>query len=384
MLAGVDAPGTTYVPTWVDLLDLVPGHRVLLTDEVAGDRDVARAVLGRGAVVVDVDDAAPADVVCVRGARSRAQLRRLAAVVAPGARLALVVDNALSPLRLADSIRRRHRGAASAASARGPARLRGDLAAAGLEVEQHFGLLRSSTAPSTAFDLTAAGSVQVVLEATLSHVGGVRGVLARRLAEASPDTVARACPAWLLLARSPGGGAPEPDGRIVGKISNRDSEEVKLVRGAPPRVLEKHYLTAGARPEHEALRELEQAGFGLAPRLVGEPGLRGSRVTWLSGRPMLPHGLDDDALLAWTARAGRVLDDLQARTRQDDGSVLVHGDYWLGNLLVEDDRVVGVVDWTGAHRGDRAVDRAFLLDSTARLRPGDPALRARLERAVGG
>jgi aminoglycoside phosphotransferase (APT) family kinase protein len=43
--------------------------------------------------------------------------------------------------------------------------------------------------------------------------------------------------------------------------------------------------------------------------------------------------------------------------------VLVHGDYWLGNLLVDADRVVGVLDWGNAHWGERGEDLRHLVDS---------------------
>ncbi len=39
--------------------------------------------------------------------------------------------------------------------------------------------------------------------------------------------------------------------------------------------------------------------------------------------------------------------------------VLVHGDYRLGNLLAEDSRLTGVLDWELAHFGDRHEDLAF-------------------------
>ncbi len=91
--------------------------------------------------------------------------------------------------------------------------------------------------------------------------------------------------------------------------------------------------------------------------------------------------LDDDDLVAWTARAAALLARLQELTGSADGTVLVHGDFWLGNLLVEGDRVTGLVDWGDARRGSPDVDRRFLVESLARRQRVEPALRARLEEA---
>jgi aminoglycoside phosphotransferase (APT) family kinase protein len=69
--------------------------------------------------------------------------------------------------------------------------------------------------------------------------------------------------------------------------------------------------------------------------------------------------------------------------------VLVHGDYWLGNLLIEGKGVAAVVDWSGAHWGAPEEDLVHLVTSlvTARLVPRRdvPALlqRARSAHAEG-
>jgi aminoglycoside phosphotransferase (APT) family kinase protein len=44
---------------------------------------------------------------------------------------------------------------------------------------------------------------------------------------------------------------------------------------------------------------------------------------------------------------------------QTDEPVLVHGDYRMGNLLAEDSRLTGVLDWELAHLGDPHEDLAF-------------------------
>ncbi|WP_148611757.1 phosphotransferase [Nocardioides rubriscoriae] len=362
-----------YSPSWVDLLGLAAGDRVRL---VGDDRVAEAAVRHRGGVLDDGAAGGLHDVVCLQDiAFDAAALRRHAATLAPGGRLVLVVDNAASPLRLADRLAGRPGGRHAVV---GLGRVRRRLRSAGLEVDQVFGLLRSSAAPVTAFDLAAPEAVRSVLGATLSHVGGTRGTLVSLLTRSPVGALAPLCPAWLVVARPRGSSVTPADDRIVGKISNRDSKEVKLVCGSPPRVLEKHYLTGSGTTEVEALRELDRIGFTLAPRIVGEPAPSVCRMTWLPGRPLLPAALDADEVVVWVDRALAVLADLHARSRQPDGSVLVHGDFWLGNLLVDDEQVVGVVDWTGVVHGPDHVDRDFLVESTVALRPDLPGLRARL------
>jgi aminoglycoside phosphotransferase (APT) family kinase protein len=41
------------------------------------------------------------------------------------------------------------------------------------------------------------------------------------------------------------------------------------------------------------------------------------------------------------------------------GEVLLHGDFWPGNLLWRGDRLVGVIDWEDAARGDPLADVAI-------------------------
>src|SRR5947207_91839 len=77
-----------------------------------------------------------------------------------------------------------------------------------------------------------------------------------------------------------------------------------------------------------------------------------------------------------SALRGRLKGATQALAAQTAPRTVVHGDYWLGNLLVADDRVVGVVDWeSGALVGEPlrdvarfAVSYALYLDR--HTRPG--------------
>jgi RIO-like serine/threonine protein kinase len=148
---------------------------------------------------------------------------------------------------------------------------------------------------------------------------------------------------------------------VTGRIGYEDSEEVKVVHGDPPELVEKRYLRQlEADRETTALEALAEAGFALAPRPVRRDGPLLATQTWLSGRALNVERLGDEELEAWILRAADVLAGLRRRTASG-GEVLRHGDFWLGNLLVEGDTIVGVVDWTEATRGEPAADADHLV-----------------------
>ena len=304
-------------------------------------------------------------------------------LLAPQGRLVVVGDHLASPLRALDAVTRGGRAPGARLGHRRTVRA---VERSGLRVHQVFGLMRSSNEPAVAFDALAPDSLAATLGATLAHVHGARGRalgVARRL---GPRQVLALCPGWMVVAST----APvAPDDRVVGKVSNRDSEEIKLVRGSPAHSLERRLVgahaeraesTGGPAVEVEVLRELEAAGFTLAPRLLPPWTATSYRCTWQSGSPLPVDRLGESELLAWVHRAARALGQLQAATRAADGTVLVHGDFWLGNLLVEGDEVTAVVDWTEAHRGPAQTDRQFLVSSLERW-VASPGLRRRLEQA---
>jgi RIO-like serine/threonine protein kinase len=173
--------------------------------------------------------------------------------------------------------------------------------------------------------------------------------------------------------------------RITGRIANRDSTETKLVRGEPPTSIDKLFsVDTMADAEFDALSELLSLGFDRLPELIGRPRRRLLQIGWTTGEPLHPHRLARSELLRWTARATRVLDEIQDLTRRDDGSVLAHGDFWLGNLMVEGDDVTAVPDWTDARRDVPSVDRSFLASTTAMIAGDAPGTRALIDRIVDG
>ena len=384
---------------WVELLDGLEGARVLLAEHRPGragmriareaalvgfaEPDDARAGFRRAwlgghpaDLMVGTEQrlaahGGPWDVVIVdglpaaRGDSLDARLRRLGAALAPHGRLVVVADNRLSPLRAADKAVGRPAGPT------GPSlrSIESALRRTGMGVTQRFGLLRSSADGVTAFDLDAPQAASAILAASTVRTEPVRVMalgLLRRLAERR--AAALAVPAWMLVAElSPG--APTPSTlRPTGRLGHEESQESKVLRGEPPVELDKRCSTpdAAAR-EAMALRLLESCGLAIAPRLLGQPSPERLRQSWEPGTPLRPAGLGRDRIRTWVARAARTLGTIQRATERSDGSVLVHGDYWLGNLLVDGERVVSVLDWTAAHWGEPAEDLHHLVDHLVRM-----------------
>jgi hypothetical protein len=349
---------------WVDLLDNLAGARVLL---VSASPDRARAALaGAGASVAVAEDPSEIrelagwDVVALERVHSRL-LGPAADRVAADGRVAFLVDNQLSPLRLLDWLAGRSTAGPGVA---GPRALRTLLARAGLQPLQTFGLLRSSLAPVTAFDLAAPATTAAVLAAAAVRLRGLR-LEALRLLLRLRSARAAAVPAWLVV-------AARPDARrsanraqaITGRLGYDDSREPKVVRGEPPVALDKQYeLLEHADAEAMALEVLAERGFPHAPRLLERPSPLLVRQSWVAGEPLHPDELAPAKLDGWLQKAGAILRTLHETTRRADGLVLVHGDFWLGNVLADGDRVVAVVDWTEAHWGGRRADADSLVES---------------------
>lgn len=357
--------------SWVDLVDVRGDDRVLLVD--AGSRRAEAALrLRSGHVSVvggpGIDERVlraiqdgPWDLVCLDAIDVEQVPAGLwSTALSEGGRVVVVGDTLLSPVRVMDMVLRHTSGPGARL---GPGATVDRLREVGLFEQQMFGLLRSSTEPVVAFDALALSSLPAVWDATLAHVRGRRRSAMNAVARLSARQVLRLCPGWLVVAGTTPDGAPD---RVVGKVSNRDSSEVKLLRGEPISSVERHYLLAAPGEESAALRELEEAGFGLAPRVLHARDASSSRFTYLRGTPLRLDDLDEQGLVRWVGRVAQVLAELQQLTRRDDGTVLVHGDLWLGNVLVEGDRVTAVLDWTQAHRGSAATDRDFLVASLER------------------
>ncbi|MGI8794730.1 MAG: phosphotransferase, partial [Acidimicrobiales bacterium] len=274
-----------------------------------------------------------------------------------------VADNAYNPLRALD--RRVGKSASRAASRLG--RVVADLRAAGLVVHQRFGVARSTLAPTTVFDLDAPVAGAAALQRVTPLMAGPRRAMTAGLAHLVGRGIGGpAAPGWMVLAGV--GPAPNDPLRITGRIASLDSDESKMILGEPPEIFEKRYSDlAAADASAMALNTLHEHAPGLAPTPLGRSHPMRVRTAWISGRPLSPHGLNAAEIETWVEKAAEALRRMQDHTRRPDGSVLVHGDYWLGNLVVDDDRILAVIDWAGAHWGDPSEDREHLVASFLEL-----------------
>ena len=388
---------------WVELLDGLDGASVLLAEHRPGG---ARARIAAEAAVLGLVDrqhtgdldrhrrhpgrparllvgtelqlagvGVPWDVVIVDGVLGRStsdetawlssRLRRLAGGLGPAGRLVVVADNRLSPLRAADRAVGRPAGPA------GPSltSIERAVGGAGLVVHQRFALLRSSVDGVTAFDLDAPQAASAVLEAATVRNELLRTAALRVLRRLAQRQVAGLIvPAWMVVA-SPSSSPWAPSRpRPTGRLGHEASEESKVVRGEPPVELDKRCSTPDATArEVMALRALESCHLPIAPRLLARRGRTQLTQTWLPGHPLRPAGLGRTALRTWVGRSAATLASVQRATQRSDGTVLVHGDYWLGNLLVDGDEVVAVLDWTRAHWGRPTEDLDHLVDHVVRM-----------------
>lgn len=392
---------------WVQLLSIGPDEDVLLLDcapSRALDRLAAVArtlgvppgrLPGGGPGAHPVADVVPAeleqhllrtwDVVVVDGAVPTVELLgRLRASLRDGGRLVVVTDNPRSPLApkqsLAgpDAFGDGHEGVLCT-----PALLAGRLAEAALAVDQWFGLFRSSTVSTTAYELGSPVATRMVLGAALVHLTGRRAAGVRVLRRLPARAQRTLVPGWMVVARRSGEPVRVDPLRIVGRMGYERTPDAKVLLGDPPAALERTYADASsAEAEAMALRTLAAAGLELAPALLGRPRPDVCRIAWVDGQDLPVRTMPAAELVRRTAEAARLLGRIQSATRRPDGAVLVHGDYWLGNTLLAGDRLRWVIDWGAAHWGDPAVDRDFLVHGLTGFRPLPPALVDRLRRAV--
>lgn len=86
--------------------------------------------------------------------------------------------------------------------------------------------------------------------------------------------------------------------------------------------------------------------------------------------PLAGYDADTAKVLDWIHEVGR---SVPPRMTGDD---LVHLDYHHQNVLVDGDEITGVIDWDGAHRGDRRFDLVTMRFSAP---PDDTELAAHLD-----
>lgn len=367
---------------WVELLGSLTGRRVVLVDELGSA--AADLLVEAGADVVPapargLGAQSRADVVVLAGPAPDAALAQAAArcLAADGVLLA-VHANARSPLAALDAARGRTPG--TGGSLRSTRRA---LAAAGLPARQEYALLRSVTSPSTAWALGSPRTAALVLDSSNTLNGGLRRRAVQALRWAAEHRLAPLVVPGLAVLASARPLDPAPP---LGRIGYLGSHEAKLLHGDPVRAVEKVYSSSRvAAAEAEALEQVERVWPGLAPRLLDRPGPRRNLVTWTPGRTLPVEALPPAQAERWLAEAAALLGELHRRLgTADDRDVLVHGDYWLGNLLVDDaaTRITGIIDWTDTRRGDAGEDLAFLVSSWVRRRGLDAPSADRLRTVV--
>lgn len=322
------------------------------------------------------------DVVCLDGVRlDPALLRAAAAALAPGGRLIVVADNRWSPIRLVD----RAVGLSVGLPGTRMGHLTQQLSANGLDHLRVFGLLRSSTDSSKALDVRspiASTAVLLASSADLSRMSlALLGILTHRVRVGWESHV---MPGWAVIASA----QPETDRpAVVGRIGCEWMAGAGILLGEPPQEFEKRYETPEeADTEAMALSGLVLAGLDIGPRLLSRPSAQSLRMTWRQGSPLNVNSLSPAQRKHWVVAAASVLCRIQDATRRPDGSVLVHGDFWLGNVLVVDGTISTVIDWGSARWGSPTVDADFLVDSlgeSCQMRQGALAeLRACRDRAL--
>lgn len=403
-----------WADTWTELVDGLAGARILLIEdvpgrsslqlaEVAGLIGMAESDPSRGAfrqallrpspgtgVVAPLGDllARPGswDVIVLGPSASQTWkglgvgpglIGRLEAALSAGGRVVIVADNRSSPLRAVD-------GVARTGSGRGGSwrlsTIDALLSRTGLRRRQVFGLLRSSLAPVLAFDLEAPRAAAAVLESATARQRGPKLALTRALGAMVANGLAEwGVPAWLIVASRTGDDWVDDPHRPTGRVGLAHStESSKILRGEPPQVVDKWYSTrAAAEAEMSALRDLEEAGLDVAPRVVASLGERRARLSWIGGTSLNASQLAGTDLLRWVERAAQILGTIHRATRVpgNGDEVLVHGDFTLANCLGDGDRISGVIDWSGSRRGEARIDLDLLVrNAVLHARPGSARL----------
>lgn len=287
-----------------------------------------------------------------------ADLETFAAAVAEHGRLAMVADNPFSPLRVLDRLGGRRGGPAAG----GLRHVRRRLARAGLGTVTVHGLLRSSADPRSAFRVDLPHVAETVLREAQNGSGRARAAAIAGLRLASRHGMgAHLVSAWLFVASRQA--APVGPTTPTGRIAVAANEQGALLLGSGPDAVEKHYADpATLDATVSALAELEEAGVAVGPRVLDRPDRGRLRTTYVPGHVLDAHRLPPDELCGWLAQAAACLGDIQRATLDAQGQVLVHGDFWLGCIVVQGARINGVIDWSDAHRGDPRTDLRRLVD----------------------
>ncbi len=371
-------PSDIAVPGWLDLL-LDGPDIVAVVGAIPAEAHQAARRLGGVLIPWDGLPPLPAGATSVvfagsfapRMRAARQQLRSTGGAV----RVAILADNLHSPIRMLDAARGCG-GVGRSLPLNFVARV---AATEGWLVRREYGLLRSWWSSRVGFALDAPVSAEAALRQTwlTAQKGRRRGIRLLRRA-AIGGSARHIVPAVLtVLERADRALAQAPV--VTGRFSSPAGDQASVLFGEPPSVLERRYTTRDASAEAEALEAL--AVTGLVPQVLARPAEDRVRVSWLQGGALPLSTLSGDEIEYWTTAAAQVLRRLHDHTRTGP-QVLLHDDFWLGNVLVEGAEVTGVVDWTESRWGPPADDLRTLVSTMLKVRPDLAAHRSRLEAAA--
>jgi hypothetical protein len=162
----------------------------------------------------------------------------------------------------------------------------------------------------------------------------------------------------VLVDRAREAGVPTARHELTARVDGVRVVVQQRLPGAPPSTLD-----AGL------VRQMLRVNDQLAGILAGEPDPRPAELYLTSDGPgFCLH----EPLAEFSERSRRLLEWVQAVGADGShmvGDDLTHMDFHPGNVLVEQGRLSGVVDWDGAQRGDRHFDLVTLLFCVRALAP---------------
>lgn len=331
---------------WADLIALRGGEHILFvgSDRSGGAIDRLRS---RGATVsvVDADAILAGEILpgekpdlAISAHLGPDEAARLLGRLPPEVRFAVIADNRRSPLA---SKRDRRDGWTS----RQLSAIDGDVLA----------LLRSADVCTTAFRVDLPDLATTVLDGAAVGAGGGRRLAIRALAALARRGLATpVVPAWLVV-RTDKLDAP------TGRMGVAENDQGAVLYGHGPDSVEKVYANdAEVAAVVTAMTLLNTAGIEVGGQIIDQPSARRLRLEWVQGTVLDANAMKAEELARWTESAAELLGQIHASTRDETGMVLVHGDFWLGAVVVQGDAISGIIDWTDSFRGSPSVDLATL------------------------
>ncbi|NNF53256.1 MAG: phosphotransferase [Acidimicrobiales bacterium] len=343
---------------WAELLDLQGNERVAVFSP--DPASIRNRLKDRVAELVTLDAAHTSekgwDLLILDGPARSTDLKACWSTVRPGGRIVLVVDNPRSPLRALNPLMGKPLGTSYGRYGR----VRRRLEAAGCPNVQTFALLRSSQSSPTAFRTDLPAIASIVLSSAMSTAGrGRRTAIALLRSFAKRGRSRGLAPAWMVVASD----QPLLDRPTTptGRIGVEHNDQGAVVLGTGPYGVEKFYRDpAHLAATRATLEMLENIRFRLAPVVIAQPAPNRLQLKWTPGQDIDGFKMRPHELRRWLDRAGFVLGTLQRLSYDESGTVLVHGDFWLGATLRNGDEISGVIDWDHCHRGDPRTDMLTL------------------------